>query len=90
MSMFAWKDNFNIGVAEIDAQHRRLYSLADELYAAMFTGKGKDVMEPVLRNLILGGHFKTGHRGSLQNRPTDHHSGRTCFTLQAGPLASPV
>jgi hemerythrin len=52
MSMFTWKDNFNIGVAEIDAQHRRLYSLADELYAAMFTGKGKDVMEPVLRNLV--------------------------------------
>ena len=24
----------------------------------------------------LGGHFKTGHRGSLQNRPTDQHPGR--------------
>ena len=38
----------------------------------------------------LGDHFKTGHRGSLQNRPTDHHPGRTCFTLPAGGLASPV
>ena len=26
--------------------------------------------------LTLGGHFKTGHRGSLQNRPTDEHPGR--------------
>ena len=26
-----------------------------------------DVWDPY----ILGGHFKTGHRGSLQNRPTD-------------------
>ena len=34
--------------------------------------------------LDLGGHFKTGHRGSLQNRPTEHHPGRTCFTLSAG------
>src|ERR1035438_2328127 len=24
----------------------------------------------------LGDHFKTGHRGSLQNRPTDHHPGQ--------------
>ncbi|MBZ5624519.1 MAG: helix-turn-helix domain-containing protein [Acidobacteriia bacterium] len=38
----------------------------------------------------LGGHFKTGHRGSLQNRPTDHHPGQTCFTLPAGCLARPV
>ena len=29
----------------------------------------------------LGGHFKTGHRGSLQNRPTEHHSGQTIITL---------
>ena len=38
----------------------------------------------------LGGHFKTGHRGSLQNRPTDYHPGRTFFTLLAGDLARPV
>src|ERR1017187_4088299 len=37
----------------------------------------------------LGGHFKTGHRGSLQNRPTRTSlSGLTCFTLSAGILAS--
>src|SRR5437879_3646911 len=42
------------------------------------------------RSTPLGDHFKTGHRGSLQNRPTDHHPGRTCFTLPAGGLASPV
>jgi hypothetical protein len=31
-----------------------------------------------LRSVLgLGGHFKTGHRGSLQNRPTNHHPGRT-------------
>src|SRR5437763_9857715 len=43
-----------------------------------------------LEDLHLGDHFKTGHRGSLQNRPTDHHPGRTCFTLSAGGLANPV
>jgi hypothetical protein len=40
--------------------------------------------------LDLGGHFKTGHRGSLQNRPTEHHPGRTCFTLPDGCLATPI
>ena len=52
MSMFAWKDTYNIGVQEIDAQHRRLFSLADELHTAMNSGKGKDVMATVFQNLI--------------------------------------
>jgi hemerythrin len=52
MSMFAWQDSYSIGVQEIDAQHRRLFSLADELHTAMSGGKGKDVLETVLRNLI--------------------------------------
>jgi hemerythrin len=61
MSLFAWKDTYSIGVAEIDAQHRRLFSLADELHSAMNTGKGKDVMAQVLQNLInyTKSHFAT-------------------------------
>ena len=47
-------------------------------------------LSPDGQYLILGGHFKTDHRGSLQNRPMEHHPGRACFTLPAGPLASPV
>ena len=50
--MFAWKDTYSIGVTEIDAQHRRLFSLADELHTAMNSGKGKAVIEQVLQNLI--------------------------------------
>ena len=50
--MFAWKDSYSIGVQEIDAQHRRLFALAEQLHAAMNSGKGKDVMAPVLQNLI--------------------------------------
>ena len=50
--MFAWKDSYSIGVQEIDSQHRRLFSLADELHAAMNSGKGKDVLQAVLQNLI--------------------------------------
>jgi hemerythrin len=52
MSMFAWSDTYSIGVAEIDAQHRRLFSLADQLHSAMASGKGKAVLEQVLQSLI--------------------------------------
>jgi hemerythrin len=52
MSMFAWKDSYSVGFADIDAQHRRLFQLASELHAAMIAGKGKDAMEQVLGNLV--------------------------------------
>ena len=46
---------------------------------------------------LLGDHFKTGHRGSLQNRPTDHHPGRlvlpyrlAVWQVQFGPVRSVI
>ena len=43
------------------------------------------IKEPTMRfcrfpALNLGGHPKTGHTWSLQNRPTDRTQGMTCFT----------
>jgi hypothetical protein len=34
--------------------------------------------------LILGGHLKTGHRGLLQNRPTDVSPGQDSYTPPTG------
>jgi hemerythrin len=52
MSLFAWKDGYGIGVPEIDAQHRRLFALADELHEALNKGKGKEVLQEVLKKLV--------------------------------------
>lgn len=52
MSLFEWKESYSIGVPEIDAQHRRLYHLADELHTAMNGGKSAQVLQQVFTNLI--------------------------------------
>ena len=52
MSLFQWKDDYLVGQQEIDSQHKRLFQLADQLHAAMTTGKGKDVMLKTLGDLI--------------------------------------
>ena len=64
MGFFAWKDEYCVGVQEIDVQHRRLFSLADELHAAMSVGKGKAVLDQVLSNLIgyTKSHFAAEER----------------------------
>src|SRR5579872_1415923 len=73
MSIFDWKDSYGVGVPEIDAQHRRLYSLAAELYDAMNAGKGKTLVEPVLDSLIAytRTHFQFEERMLEQTRYPD-------------------
>jgi len=39
-----WKDSFKIGIAEIDAQHRELFSRLDRLETALRDGKGREIV----------------------------------------------
>jgi hemerythrin-like metal-binding protein len=52
MSLFTWKNEYLLGRADIDAQHQRLFQLADKLHEAMSAGKGSDVLAKTLGDLI--------------------------------------
>lgn len=55
-----WKDSFKIGIAEIDAQHRELFSRLDMLENALRDGKGKDIVFSTFHFLdnYVRRHFK--------------------------------
>ncbi len=55
-----WKDAYSVGVAEIDRQHKKLIDMINKLHQAMSQGKGKQVVEPVLADLVnyCATHFK--------------------------------
>src|SRR5512132_1295226 len=61
MALFAWSDDYSVAVPEIDRQHRRLFEYAARLHAAMLAGKAKEVLAPILENLIsyTRSHFAT-------------------------------
>lgn len=52
MAHFEWKDQYSVGIPVIDEQHKKLVAMVNELYEAMSTGKGKDVLGKVLNDLI--------------------------------------
>ena len=52
MSFFTWDASYSNGIQSIDDQHRKLIKLADELFEAMKSGKGKEVIGKVLSSLI--------------------------------------
>jgi hemerythrin len=47
-----WSDNLSVKVNEIDAQHKRLLELLNQMHEAMTQGKGRDIMGKTLGGLI--------------------------------------
>jgi hemerythrin-like metal-binding protein len=53
VDLFEWSEQYNIGYADIDSQHKRLFQLADQLYTALAANKGKPSLSIILNNLIV-------------------------------------
>ena len=60
MPLMEWTDKLSVGIPSIDAQHKKLVAMANELYDAMKAGHGKDVLNKTLEGLInyTVTHFK--------------------------------
>ena len=52
MPYFEWKDAYSVHIAQIDAQHKKLVGLLNELFDAMQAGKGKEVQGRILADLV--------------------------------------
>jgi hemerythrin-like metal-binding protein len=50
--MFAWNQSFALGVPHIDAQHKQLFAIANELHQAMLKGQSKLMMGQALDKLV--------------------------------------
>lgn len=50
--MFEWKPEYSVQIAEIDAQHQRLFALAADLHAALSQGQGHSVLEKSFAALV--------------------------------------
>ena len=52
MILFPWLDKYNLNIETIDNQHKKLVGLLNNLATAMSEGKGNDVLESTLKELI--------------------------------------
>ena len=60
MTLIEWKDEFNLGIEEVDSEHRILVELINALHEAMLAGAGRsDVVEGISQiYAIVSGHFE--------------------------------
>ncbi len=61
MSLLKWKNEYSIGVQEIDNQHMKLIELINKLFDAMKQGQANAVIGQILNELstYASTHFKT-------------------------------
>jgi hemerythrin len=60
MALFEWTDTLSTGVNEMDAQHKQLIAMINELYDALREARSKEVLAGVLSRLhqYTKTHFK--------------------------------
>jgi hemerythrin len=51
MPLLEWNENLAVGVPSVDAQHKKLVALLNELYDAMQAGNGHSVLGKILGEL---------------------------------------
>ena len=52
MSFALWSSSYETGHPELDEQHKQLFGMVNELHEAMSHGHGREVLGPVLNNLV--------------------------------------
>ncbi len=79
MSLFSWKEKYSVNVREIDEQHKKLIGMIAQLDDAMREGKGKQVLDKTLQDLIgyTRTHFMTEERIMKANGYPDYEEQKT-------------
>ena len=52
MSLFKWSSALSVFLPEIDAEHRAIYRLGDELHKAVLAGTEPEQLKAILANLL--------------------------------------
>jgi len=48
---FEWKKEYSVNVEIMDAQHRQLFKIVDNLYQAILSGNGKGILPEIFKQL---------------------------------------
>lgn len=52
MPLISWTSTFSVGIQSMDAQHQRWFTLLNRLHDAMLQGRGKEMLDAILFEMI--------------------------------------
>lgn len=68
MAVFAWKQEYSVGIREIDEQHKKLVAMVNEIHQAMAEGKGREVLDDILKRLVDYTQYHFGSEEALMEK----------------------
>lgn len=68
MAFLDWTDDLSVGIGEIDAEHRELISMLNDLHGAMSRGEGKAALSTVLDRLVKYTQSHFSHEEELMRK----------------------
>ena len=66
--MIEWLPAYAVGVSQIDAEHQRLFALAEGMHQAMLAGQGKAALGALLADLVAYTRYHFEHEEQLMER----------------------
>ena len=72
--LFPWSEIYSVNIGIIDAQHKTLVNMVNELHQAMVAGRGKEQLGKILAKLIeyTQAHFRTEENFMESRRYPDY------------------
>jgi hemerythrin-like metal-binding domain len=69
MALVTWSENFSVGIAQFDNEHKKLIDMLNTLHDAMREGKGKTILSNLLNDLTtyVSTHFSNEEKFMLAN-----------------------
>ncbi len=76
----AWKNDYSVGEPALDAEHRQIIDLLNELHAAMQQGVDHQSVRPLLAQLVqyTVTHFQSEERVLLAHQYPDLRNTKSC------------
>ncbi len=69
MAFINWSDDLSTGIKAFDEQHKKLIGLVNDLHSSMTQGKGRDVLNRILADLV---NYTKTHFASEEEMMTRH------------------
>lgn len=93
MSFIEWDDSFSVKISKIDAQHKKLFSMINNLHDAINEGRGKEAENTIIRDMVAYAaiHFKTEEDEMFRHKFPEfdsHKKEHNAFTKKALELQS--
>ncbi len=87
--LYPWKDEYSVGVSRFDNHHKKLFDIANQLHEMMKSGKGADVIEVTLRELVDYTKYHLAEEEKAMERIgysgiSSHKRAHAIFTAQLG------